>query len=83
MVCISRSFTQYDPDADGDWASAHTIASRVLPRARASISSKTCYSWNFTAEYNYVTSDCGAVTDIWQYHNFTDTEEAAASVALK
>jgi len=38
--------------------------------------------WNFTASYNYVTSDCGAVTDIWQYHNFTDTEEAAASVAL-
>ncbi|KAJ5125652.1 glycoside hydrolase superfamily [Penicillium atrosanguineum] len=38
--------------------------------------------WNFTADYNYVVSDCGAVTDIWQYHNFTDTEEGAASVAL-
>ncbi|EED20475.1 conserved hypothetical protein [Talaromyces stipitatus ATCC 10500] len=38
--------------------------------------------WNFTADYNYVVSDCGAVTDIWQYHNFTDTEEAAASVSL-
>jgi beta-D-xylosidase 4 len=38
--------------------------------------------WNFTADYNYVASDCGAVTDIWQYHNFTDTEEGAASVAL-
>jgi beta-D-xylosidase 4 len=38
--------------------------------------------WNFTADYQYVTSDCGAVTDIWQYHNYTDTEEAAASVAL-
>ena len=38
--------------------------------------------WNFTADYNYVVSDCGAVTDIWQYHNFTDNEEAAASVAL-
>jgi beta-D-xylosidase 4 len=38
--------------------------------------------WNFTADYNYVVSDCGAVTDIWHYHNFTDTEEGAASVAL-
>lgn len=38
--------------------------------------------WNFTAEYNYVVSDCDAVTDIWRYHNFTDSEEAAASVAL-
>lgn len=27
-------------------------------------------------------SDCGAVTDIWQYHNFTDTAEGAASAAL-
>ncbi|KFY00624.1 hypothetical protein O988_03198 [Pseudogymnoascus sp. VKM F-3808] len=38
--------------------------------------------WNFNADYNYVVSDCGAVADIWQFHNFTDTEEAAASVAL-
>jgi beta-D-xylosidase 4 len=38
--------------------------------------------WNFSADYHYVVSDCGAVTDIWQYHNFTDTEEGAASVAL-
>lgn len=38
--------------------------------------------WNFTEEYHYVVFDCGAVTDIWQYHNFTDTERAAASVAL-
>ena len=38
--------------------------------------------WNFTEDYHYVVSDCGAVADIWQYHNFTDTEEAAASVAL-
>ncbi|KAJ5900747.1 uncharacterized protein N7473_004817 [Penicillium subrubescens] len=38
--------------------------------------------WNFNADYHYVVSDCGAVTDIWQYHNFTDTEEAAASIAL-
>lgn len=82
MVCIGRSSIQYDPDADHR-ASAHTMPSRVLLRVRASISSRTCSAWNFTAEYNYVTSDCGAVTDIWQYHNFTDTEEAAASVALK
>lgn len=38
--------------------------------------------WNFNADYNYVVSDCGAITDIWQYHNFTNTEEAAASIAL-
>ncbi|RAQ51277.1 exo-1 [Aspergillus flavus] len=38
--------------------------------------------WNFNSDYHYVVSDCGAVTDIWQYHNFTDTEVAAASVAL-
>jgi beta-D-xylosidase 4 len=38
--------------------------------------------WNFTNEYNYVVSDCGAVQDIWQYHNFTNTETAAASVAI-
>lgn len=38
--------------------------------------------WNFTAAYDFVVSDCGAVTDIVQYHNFTDTEQAAAAVAL-
>jgi beta-D-xylosidase 4 len=38
--------------------------------------------WNFSEQYNYVVSDCGAVTDIWQYHNFTDSEESAASIAL-
>ncbi|KAJ5379806.1 glycoside hydrolase superfamily, partial [Penicillium cataractarum] len=38
--------------------------------------------WNFSKDYHYVVSDCGAVTDIWQYHNFTDSEEGAASVAL-
>ena len=38
--------------------------------------------WNFTNDYNYVVSDCGAVTDIWQYHNFTNTETAAAAVAI-
>ncbi|KAH8801465.1 exo-1,4-beta-xylosidase xlnD [Xylogone sp. PMI_703] len=34
------------------------------------------------SDYNYIGFDCGAVTDIWQYHNFTDNEESAASVAL-
>jgi xylan 1,4-beta-xylosidase len=38
--------------------------------------------WNFTADYNYVVSDCSSVTDIWQWHNFTDTEEGAAAIAL-
>ncbi|KAJ5483095.1 exo-1-4-beta-xylosidase bxlB [Penicillium diatomitis] len=38
--------------------------------------------WNFTADYNYVVSDCDAVTNIYQSHNFTDSFEAAASVAL-
>lgn len=39
--------------------------------------------WNFTADYNYVVSDCGAVTGIWvPYHSFTDTEYGAASTAL-
>ncbi len=39
-------------------------------------------TWNFTENYNYVVSDCSAVEYIWQYHNFTNTETAAASVAL-
>jgi len=38
--------------------------------------------WKFDADYQYVTSDCGAVDDIFQYHNFTDSEAAAAAVAL-
>ncbi|KAK5109976.1 hypothetical protein LTR62_006343 [Meristemomyces frigidus] len=38
--------------------------------------------WNFTSDYQYVVSDCGAVTDIFQYHNFTNSEEAAAAVAI-
>ncbi|KAF4629436.1 hypothetical protein G7Y89_g8710 [Cudoniella acicularis] len=38
--------------------------------------------WNFSADYNYVVSDCGAVADIHDYHNFTDTQEGAAVVAL-
>ncbi|KAK4926090.1 hypothetical protein LTR49_007005 [Elasticomyces elasticus] len=38
--------------------------------------------WGFDDPYSYVVSDCGAVTDIYQFHNFTNTEQAAASVAL-
>ncbi|KAK3074396.1 hypothetical protein LTR53_003190 [Teratosphaeriaceae sp. CCFEE 6253] len=38
--------------------------------------------WNFSAPSSYVVSDCGAVSDIYDFHNFTDTVEAAASVAL-
>ncbi|KAK8085654.1 hypothetical protein PG997_006925 [Apiospora hydei] len=39
--------------------------------------------WGFEQkDYHFVVSDCSAVTDIWQWHNFTDTEQAAASVAL-
>jgi len=38
--------------------------------------------WNFTADYHYVVGDCGAVGNIYDPHNFTDSAEAAASVAL-
>lgn len=38
--------------------------------------------WNFTADYAYVVSDCSAVTDIWDNHNFTSTEADAAAVAI-
>ena len=38
--------------------------------------------WNFSNPYDYVVSDCGAVQDIYDFHNFTDSVEAAASVAL-
>lgn len=38
--------------------------------------------WNFTADYHYVVGDCGAVGDITDWHNFTETAEDAASVAL-
>ncbi|KAK8131324.1 glycoside hydrolase family 3 protein [Apiospora sp. TS-2023a] len=39
--------------------------------------------WGFDQQdYHFVVSDCSAVTDIWQWHNFTDTEQAAAAVAL-
>lgn len=38
--------------------------------------------WNFTADYHYVVGDCGAVGDIHDFHNFTESPEDAASVAL-
>jgi beta-D-xylosidase 4 len=38
--------------------------------------------WGFKKDYNFVVSDCSAVTDIWQWHNFTQTEAGAAAVAL-
>lgn len=38
--------------------------------------------WKFNEDYHYVVSDCGAVADIYNFHNFTDTEEAAAAVSL-
>ncbi|PVH79283.1 glycoside hydrolase family 3 protein [Cadophora sp. DSE1049] len=38
--------------------------------------------WNFTADYNYVVSDCGAVDDIYRYHNFTDSLADAAAVSI-
>lgn len=38
--------------------------------------------WNFTAEYNYVVSDCSAIDNIALFHNFTDTVEGAAAVSI-
>jgi len=36
--------------------------------------------WGFDG---YVTSDCGAISDIWKRHNYTDTPEGACQVALQ
>lgn len=38
--------------------------------------------WNFTADYHYVVGDCGSVGDIHDWHNFTESYEDAATVAL-
>jgi beta-D-xylosidase 4 len=38
--------------------------------------------YKFEEPYRYVTSDCSAVENIYQPHNFTDSEAAAAAVAL-
>lgn len=36
--------------------------------------------WRFDG---YVTSDCGAISDIWKRHNYTDSPEGACQVALQ
>lgn len=36
--------------------------------------------WGFEG---YVTSDCGAISDIWKRHNYTDSPEGACAVALQ
>lgn len=38
--------------------------------------------YNFTQPYNYVTSDCDAVANIYDSHGFVDSSEAAAAVAI-
>jgi beta-D-xylosidase 4 len=38
--------------------------------------------WNWTAEQQWVTSDCDAVEDIWDTHNYTSSPEQAAADAL-
>lgn len=37
-------------------------------------------SWGFDG---YITSDCGAIADIWTRHNYTNTPEEACQVALE
>ncbi|KAF4497411.1 exo-1,4-beta-xylosidase bxlB [Fusarium agapanthi] len=40
--------------------------------------------WNWTRDNNWVTSDCGAMQDIWQDHNFADVNtKEAQDLALK
>ncbi|RAO71454.1 uncharacterized protein BHQ10_007466 [Talaromyces amestolkiae] len=39
-------------------------------------------TWNFTADNNYVVSDCDAVENIYDAHHFTSSIEGAAAVAL-
>ena len=38
--------------------------------------------WGFDDDYQFVVSDCGAVDDIYWYHNFTDSVEDAVAVAM-
>ena len=38
--------------------------------------------WGFDEDYQLVVSDCGAVDDIYRYHNFTDSVEDATAVAM-
>ncbi|KAL2866063.1 putative exo-1,4-beta-xylosidase bxlB [Aspergillus lucknowensis] len=39
--------------------------------------------WNWTEHSQYVTSDCGAVQDIWQNHHYTETNAEGAAVAFE
>ena len=39
-------------------------------------------AWNFSSPYNYVTSDCDAIGNIYDSHHFVDSYDAAAAVAL-
>ncbi|KAJ4009902.1 hypothetical protein NW752_009076 [Fusarium irregulare] len=39
--------------------------------------------WNWTHTNNWITSDCGAMQDIWQHHNYTKTGAQAAKVAFE
>lgn len=38
--------------------------------------------WNWTEHNNYITSDCGAIQDIWQYHKFVDDNAKAPFVSF-
>ncbi|KAK2785047.1 hypothetical protein FQN52_008769 [Onygenales sp. PD_12] len=38
--------------------------------------------WNWTDHNNYVTSDCGAVQDVWQHHKYTSTNAEGAAVCF-
>lgn len=39
--------------------------------------------WNWTEHNNYITSDCGAVQDIWQNHEYVETNAEGAFVAFE
>jgi beta-D-xylosidase 4 len=39
--------------------------------------------WNWTHTNNWITSDCGAMQDIWQHHNYAKTGAEAAKVAFE
>ncbi|KAF2230646.1 glycoside hydrolase family 3 protein [Viridothelium virens] len=39
-------------------------------------------AWNFSSPYNYVTSDCDAIGNIYNSHHFVDSNDAGAAVAL-
>jgi beta-D-xylosidase 4 len=39
--------------------------------------------WGWEKDEHWVSTDCGAITDIWQGHDYVETVGEAASVALK